>query len=409
MDFMMAALMTQMDELAKKVRELDVRCVKKDRYVPPHERRKSKNKGDGQTEAMLTLLLRKANTQDMVLEKLRENVLLLNQMSTSHVMLIHLLGSQVDKVLNESYKDPKRGCLMKLRQTTLVELEHGDGGIGSTWVQLERVNPSPSPTHTARESEWAKAEVVLNAATRCSRKTELIRGKPKVQSASRQTGQQALFGTPFEPPSFLEPEDYQLLQARRAELHFESTNDPSRNTVPPTRPTPTKTVVQVPPPVQAPPPHSFNRLKAEGHNTILEEKRLSTHGVVDRYPEVWNTIKSTNSRSSQSPEALIFPLGSGSSTLPMGSWYQKGKKKSSTFKPIDDVIVRGRKVKCSNTDINEVLRCTMNVMHYYIDLIQKKTLDDLKGWLAPLVSDVTRRWIEVGALNEKKDLNVAAR
>ncbi|KAG5576840.1 hypothetical protein H5410_056974, partial [Solanum commersonii] len=49
------------------------------------------------------------------------------------------------------------------------------GGIGSTRVQLERVSPSPSPTHSTRESEWAKAEVVLNAATRCSRETELIR------------------------------------------------------------------------------------------------------------------------------------------------------------------------------------------------------------------------------------------
>uniref|UniRef100_M1DPW3 Integrase core domain containing protein n=1 Tax=Solanum tuberosum TaxID=4113 RepID=M1DPW3_SOLTU len=33
--------------------------------------------------------------------------------------------------------------------------------IGSLWVQLERVNPRPSPTHTTRESEWAKAEAVL--------------------------------------------------------------------------------------------------------------------------------------------------------------------------------------------------------------------------------------------------------
>ncbi|KAG5632164.1 hypothetical protein H5410_003881 [Solanum commersonii] len=41
----------------------------------------------------------------------------------------------------------------------------------------ERVNPSPSPTLSARESEWAKAEFVLHAATRCSRETELIRGK----------------------------------------------------------------------------------------------------------------------------------------------------------------------------------------------------------------------------------------
>ncbi|KAG5599140.1 hypothetical protein H5410_030510 [Solanum commersonii] len=30
-------------------------------------------------------------------------------------------------------------------------------------AQLERVNPSPSPTHSARESEWAKAKVVLHA------------------------------------------------------------------------------------------------------------------------------------------------------------------------------------------------------------------------------------------------------
>ncbi|WMV29661.1 hypothetical protein MTR67_023046 [Solanum verrucosum] len=45
-DFMIAALMTQMDELAKKVRELDFLSIKENRYVPPHERIKSKNKGD---------------------------------------------------------------------------------------------------------------------------------------------------------------------------------------------------------------------------------------------------------------------------------------------------------------------------------------------------------------------------
>ncbi|KAG5590360.1 hypothetical protein H5410_040874 [Solanum commersonii] len=39
---------------------------------------------------------------------------------------------------------------------------------------MERVNPSLSPPQSARESEWSKVEVVLNAATRCSRETELI-------------------------------------------------------------------------------------------------------------------------------------------------------------------------------------------------------------------------------------------
>ncbi|KAG5610260.1 hypothetical protein H5410_021541 [Solanum commersonii] len=30
------------------------------------------------------------------------------------------------------------------------------------WVQLSRVKPKPSPTHSARESEWTKAKVVLH-------------------------------------------------------------------------------------------------------------------------------------------------------------------------------------------------------------------------------------------------------
>ncbi|KAG5585679.1 hypothetical protein H5410_046113, partial [Solanum commersonii] len=34
--------------------------------------------------------------------------------------------------------------------------------IGLSWVQLERVNPRPFPTHAARESEWAKAKDVLS-------------------------------------------------------------------------------------------------------------------------------------------------------------------------------------------------------------------------------------------------------
>ncbi|KAG5571357.1 hypothetical protein H5410_061123 [Solanum commersonii] len=59
------------------------------------------------------------------------------------------------------------------RKTKTTKLIAG----GSTWVQLERVNPSPFPTHSARESEWVKAEAMLNAAIRCSRETELIRSK----------------------------------------------------------------------------------------------------------------------------------------------------------------------------------------------------------------------------------------
>uniref|UniRef100_M1DRY7 Uncharacterized protein n=1 Tax=Solanum tuberosum TaxID=4113 RepID=M1DRY7_SOLTU len=140
-------------------------------------------------------------------------------------------------------------------------------------------------------------------------------------------------------------------------------------------PLPAHMVEQVPPvpPVQAPSPRLLNILKAARFRTILEENRLSTNEVVYK---------------------KLLP---------------KGKKKASSFAPVDHVMVWGKKVKCNSTDINEVLGCTMNVINYLVDQIQKKNRDDLKGWLAPLISDITPPWIEPGVQIEKKDLNMATR
>ncbi|KAG5577348.1 hypothetical protein H5410_057482, partial [Solanum commersonii] len=48
-------------------------------------------------------------------------------------------------------------------------------GVGRHEVQLERVNPSPMSTHSARESEWVNVKAVLYAANGCPRETHLKR------------------------------------------------------------------------------------------------------------------------------------------------------------------------------------------------------------------------------------------
>ncbi|KAG5591629.1 hypothetical protein H5410_042143 [Solanum commersonii] len=57
--------------------------------------------------------------------------------------------------------------------------------IGSSWVQLERVNPRHFPTYSARERvNGLRRRLCLKAATRCSRETKLIRG-PQINKKTR--------------------------------------------------------------------------------------------------------------------------------------------------------------------------------------------------------------------------------
>uniref|UniRef100_M1DNB2 Uncharacterized protein n=1 Tax=Solanum tuberosum TaxID=4113 RepID=M1DNB2_SOLTU len=42
-DFMLAAVMTQLDELTKKMVKIEVQCKRKGKYIPPHERRSLKD------------------------------------------------------------------------------------------------------------------------------------------------------------------------------------------------------------------------------------------------------------------------------------------------------------------------------------------------------------------------------
>ena len=63
--------------------EIEVQC-KKDRYVPPHERRKPKDNEGKRVEGMLSIILNKVSEHDRVLEEVKENIKLMKQMIGSH-------------------------------------------------------------------------------------------------------------------------------------------------------------------------------------------------------------------------------------------------------------------------------------------------------------------------------------
>uniref|UniRef100_M1DR13 Integrase core domain containing protein n=1 Tax=Solanum tuberosum TaxID=4113 RepID=M1DR13_SOLTU len=63
-EFMLAALMTQMDELTKKIAEIEVQCKRKDRYVPPHERGNPKFNEGKCVEGILSIIFNKVGDCD---------------------------------------------------------------------------------------------------------------------------------------------------------------------------------------------------------------------------------------------------------------------------------------------------------------------------------------------------------
>uniref|UniRef100_M1DUT7 Putative plant transposon protein domain-containing protein n=1 Tax=Solanum tuberosum TaxID=4113 RepID=M1DUT7_SOLTU len=160
-----------------------------------------------------------------------------------------------------------------------------------------------------------------------------------------------------------EPENDDLLMARSAQLRSKRMHDPSRIRVPETQtpsPVPDQAVVPAPP-AQGPPPRSMNRLKTEGLRTIIEEKTLSADGVIDRHPEIMSCLRSHKFQIFTRPRGHYIPNWVREFYTAYGALVPQGKKQATKFKPVDYVIVRGKKVKSDSDSINAVLECSEDI------------------------------------------------
>uniref|UniRef100_M1DX33 Integrase core domain containing protein n=1 Tax=Solanum tuberosum TaxID=4113 RepID=M1DX33_SOLTU len=108
-DQQLIALLGQMDNLTQKVEELEMMSKEKSKCIIPIEQGRLMDIENRHIQDMLLTILQKLNEQDRVLEEIKENVAVLNQMSSSYSRFIQLIETLLGHVMPHLHQTRSRG------------------------------------------------------------------------------------------------------------------------------------------------------------------------------------------------------------------------------------------------------------------------------------------------------------
>lgn len=123
---------------------------------------------------------------------------------------------------------------------------------------------------------------------------------------------------------------------------------------------------------------------------------FSAEGLEDKYSVAKETVKFHRFKHFTNPRGPYIPFWIHDIYTTYCDLFPNSKKKAIEFTVVKAVMVRGKEVGCSNEYINYVLDRDMHCTHPYYGLPIAQSLHDLKGWLAPFISNNTPKRTEVG-------------